>query len=188
MPIDEGRSYVPSPSAIADDRENIEQGDRILLIIEDDVNFARIMLDMAREQGFKGLVALRSDTGLAMVRHYQPDAIMLDIRLPIMDGWTVLDRLKHDPATRHIPVHILSVEEGQQRSLQQGAIAYLKKPVSSEALTKALTEIKGFVERPVKNLLVVEDDENQRHSIVELIGNSDVLQLLWVRVRKRWKP
>jgi len=166
---------VQSPSAITDDRENIEQGDRILLIIEDDVNFARIMLDMAREQGFKGLVALRSDTGLAMVRHYQPDAIMLDIRLPIMDGWTVLDRLKHDPATRHIPVHILSVEEGQQRSLQQGAIAYLKKPVSSEAITKALTEIKGFVERPVKNLLVVEDDENQRHSIVELIGNSDVV-------------
>ncbi|MBD2006456.1 MULTISPECIES: HAMP domain-containing protein [Cyanophyceae] len=175
MPIDEGRTYVQSPSAITDDRENIEQGDRILLIIEDDVNFARIMLDMAREQGFKGLVALRSDTGLAMVRHYQPDAIMLDIRLPIMDGWTVLDRLKHDPATRHIPVHILSVEEGQQRSLQQGAIAYLKKPVSSEAITKALTEIKGFVERPVKNLLVVEDDENQRHSIVELIGNSDVV-------------
>ena len=159
---------------ISDDRDDIQAGDRVLLIVEDDINFARILLDMARQQGFKALVALRSDTALAMVREYQPDAITLDIRLPVMDGWTVLDRLKHDPGTRHIPVHIISVEEVQQRSLQQGAIAYLQKPVSGEALAQALSDIKGFVERPVKNLLVVEDDETQRHSIVELIGNSDV--------------
>jgi hypothetical protein len=91
-----------------------------------------------------------------------------------MDGWMVLDRLKHNPTTRHIPVHILSVEEGRQRGLQQGAIAYLQKPVSSEAVSEALSNIKTFVERRVKNLLVVEDDETQRHSIVELIGNGDV--------------
>ncbi|MEG3842506.1 response regulator, partial [Microcoleus sp. herbarium14] len=163
----------PSPT-IADDRENIEQGDRILLIVEDDVNFARILLDMAREQGFKGLVALRSDIGLAMAREFKPTAIMLDLNLPVMDGWTVLDRLKHNPSTRHIPVHIVSVEDGRQRSLQLGAIAYLQKPVSSEALSKALTDIKGFVDRRVKNLLVVEDDETQRLSIVDLIGNHDV--------------
>ncbi|MEG5172718.1 HAMP domain-containing protein [Microcoleus sp. B3-D7] len=163
----------PSP-LISDDRENIESGDRVLLIIEDDVNFARILLDMAQEQGFKGLVALRSDIGLAMAREFKPTAIMLDLNLPVMDGWTVLDRLKHDPSTRHIPVHIVSVEEGRQRSLQLGAIAYLQKPVSREALSKALTDIKGFVERPVKNLLVVEDDETQRLSIVDLIGNHDV--------------
>ncbi|MEG3908474.1 HAMP domain-containing protein [Microcoleus sp. w2-18bC1] len=163
----------PSP-LISDDRENIETDDRVLLIIEDDVNFARILLDMAQEQGFKGLVALRSDIGLAMAREFKPTAIMLDLNLPVMDGWTVLDRLKHDPSTRHIPVHIVSVEEGRQRSLQLGAIAYLQKPVSREALSKALTDIKGFVERPVKNLLVVEDDETQRLSIVDLIGNHDV--------------
>ncbi|MBE9092749.1 HAMP domain-containing protein [Tychonema sp. LEGE 07203] len=163
----------PSPS-ISDDRENIQSGDRILLIIEDDVNFARILLDMAREQGFKALVALRSDIGLAMAREFKPTAIMLDLNLPVMDGWTVLDRLKHDASTRHIPVHIVSVEEGRQRSLQLGAIAYLQKPVSHEALSKALTDIKGFVERPVKNLLVVEDNETQRLSIVDLIGNHDV--------------
>jgi HAMP domain-containing protein/CheY-like chemotaxis protein/GAF domain-containing protein len=163
----------PSP-VIADDRENVDPGDRVLLIIEDDVNFARILLDMAREQDFKGLVALRSDIGLAMAREFKPTAIMLDLNLPVMDGWTVLDRLKHDPTTRHIPVHIVSVEEGRQRSLQLGAIAYLQKPVSGEALSKALTDIKGFVERPVKNLLVVEDDETQRLSIVDLIGNHDV--------------
>ncbi|MGB3266393.1 MAG: HAMP domain-containing protein [Microcoleus sp.] len=166
---------APYPSvSISDDRENIESGDRILLIVEDDVNFARILVDMAQEQGFKALVALRSDIGLAMAREFKPTAIMLDLNLPVMDGWTVLDRLKHDPTTRHIPVHIVSVEEGRQRSLQLGAIAYLQKPVSHEALSKALTDIKGFVERPVKNLLVVEDNETQRLSIVDLIGNHDV--------------
>jgi HAMP domain-containing protein/CheY-like chemotaxis protein/signal transduction histidine kinase len=166
---------APYPSSIiADDRENIEQGDRILLIIEDDVKFARILLDMAREQGFKGLVAVRSDIGLAMAQEFQPTAIMLDLNLPVMDGWTVLDQLKHNSTTRHIPVHIVSVEEGRQRSLQLGAIAYLQKPVTSEALTKALTDIKGFVDRQVKSLLVVEDDEIQRLSIVDLIGNTDV--------------
>ncbi len=166
---------APYPSPIvADDRENVQPGDRLLLIIEDDVNFARILLDMAREQGFKGVVALRSDIGLAMAQEFKPTAIMLDLNLPVMDGWTVLDRLKHHPNTRHIPVHIVSVEEGRQRSLQLGAIAYLQKPVSSEALSKALTDIKGFVERRVKNLLVVEDDEIQRLSIVDLIGNHDV--------------
>lgn len=160
--------------AIEDDRETIQAGDRILLILEDDINFARILLDLAREQGFKALVATRGDVGLAMAREYKPAAIMLDIRMPVMDGWTVLDRLKHDPSTRHIPIHIMTVEEGQQRSLQQGAIAYLQKPISSEALSQALSDIKRFVERPVKKLLVVEDDEIQRQSIVDLIGNSDV--------------
>jgi CheY-like chemotaxis protein len=161
-------------SAIEDDRQNILIGDRTLLIIEDDLNFARILLDLAREQNFKALVASRGDVGLAMAREFQPAAIMLDIRLPVMDGWTVLDRLKHDPNTRHIPIHIMTVEEGQKRSLQQGAIAYLQKPITSEALFHALRDIKTFVERGVKNLLVVEDNELQRRSIVELIGNGDV--------------
>jgi hypothetical protein len=165
-------SSVPNP--IADDRGEIQPGDRTLLIIEDDINFARILLDMARKEGFKSLVALRSDLGLSMAREFKPNAITLDIRMPVMDGWTVLDRLKHDPTTRHIPVHVLSVEEGRQRSLQLGALAYLQKPVTSEALTQALGEIKTYIERQVKNLLIVEDDETQRHSIVELIGNSDV--------------
>ena len=159
---------------LEDDRELIQANDRTLLIIEDDLNFARILLDMVREHGFKGLVALRGDVGLALAQEFKPSAIVLDIRLPIMDGWTVLDRLKHDPSTRHIPVHIISVEEGLQRSLQQGAIAYLQKPVSSDALMNALNAIKQFVERPVKKLLIVEDDELQRNSLIELIGNGDV--------------
>ncbi len=167
---------------IEDDRHQLQNGDReaalrdrVLLIIEDDLNFAKILLDLARNNGFKGLIAPRSDIGLAFARDYQPTAIMLDVRLPVMDGWTVLDRLKHDPKTRHIPVHMMSIEENQtRRSLQLGAIAFLQKPASSEALSKALNDIKQFVERPVKNLLIIEDDETARHSIVELIGNSDV--------------
>ncbi|HAX76549.1 MAG TPA: hybrid sensor histidine kinase/response regulator, partial [Cyanobacteria bacterium UBA11372] len=163
-----------NPPELEDDRETIQMGDRTLLIVEDDLNFARILLDLARQQGFKGLVASRGDRGLVMARELKPTAIMLDINLPVMDGWTILDRLKRDPATRHIPIHMMSVEEGQQRSLQLGAIAYLQKPVTHDTLTRALSDIKGFIDRPVKSLLIVEDDEIQRRSIVELIGNTDV--------------
>ncbi|MEH2323838.1 MAG: response regulator [Nostoc sp.] len=173
--ISPSAKVVPSlPNDIPDDREIIQPGDRILLIIEDDDKFARILLDMAREQGFKTIVALQSKQGLALAQQFKPDAIMLDIHMPEMDGWTVLDRLKHNPDTRHIPVHILSVDERQQRGLQLGAITYLQKPVSPEALTQVLTEIKGFIERQVKNLLIVEDDPVQAQSIIELIGNGDV--------------
>ena len=167
------QSY-PLTAGLNDDRTTIGIGDRVLLIVEDDVNFARILIEMAQQQGFKVITAQNGTTGLTLAQQFLPSAILLDIRLPEMDGWTVLDRLKHDQNTRHIPVHIMSVEEGRQRGLQLGAIAYLQKPLTSETISQALTKIKGFVERQVKNLLVVEDDDTQRHSIVELIGNSDV--------------
>ena len=173
-PLQPRKLLTTFPHEIPDDREIIQPGDRILLIIEDDDKFARILLDMAREQGFKAIVALQSKQGLALAQQFKPDAIMLDIYMPEMDGWTVLDRLKHKPDTRHIPVHILSVDERQQRGLQLGAITYLQKPVSPEALTQVLTDIKGFIERQVRNLLIVEDDPVQAQSIIELIGNGDV--------------
>jgi HAMP domain-containing protein/CheY-like chemotaxis protein/signal transduction histidine kinase len=160
---------------VEDDRGSIRPGDRTLLVVEDDIVFARILLGLAREMGFKGLVALRGDTGLALARQYRPDAITLDIGLPVIDGWNLLDRLKHDPRTRHIPVHIISAsDEESSRGLKLGALKVLKKPASREALGDALTEVKSFIERPVKNLLVVEDDARQRESIVALIGNGDV--------------
>jgi CheY-like chemotaxis protein len=132
------------------------------------------MLDLAREQGFKGIIAHSGEIGVALVHRYQPSAITLDIRLPDVDGYAILDRLKHDPETRHIPVHIISATEDPIRGLKQGAIAHLQKPVSREALANALTDIRGFIERKVRRLLLVEDDETQRNSIVELIGNGDV--------------
>ncbi|XHX77508.1 MAG: HAMP domain-containing protein [Stenomitos frigidus ULC029] len=175
VPLDDPLfSALLAEPAIDDDRDTIQPDDSVLLIIEDDLAFAQILLDMARQQGFKGLVAVRSDVGIAMAQELKPTAIMLDVCLPVMTGWAVLDRLKHNPATRHIPVHMMSVEEGRKRSLQLGAIAFMQKPANSEALSQALNDIKGFVERSVKHLLIVEDDETQRHSIVELIGNSDV--------------
>jgi CheY-like chemotaxis protein len=140
----------------------------VLLIIEDDPDFAELLLGMAREKRFKALVASEGDAGLALAHKFNPDAIMLDIQLPDMKGWTVLDRLKHDASTRHIPVHVISAQGELQRGLKLGAFACLQKPVTRAALTDA------FLERRVKNLLVVEDDEAQRGSILELIGDGDV--------------
>ncbi|HEX8953740.1 MAG TPA: response regulator, partial [Polyangia bacterium] len=170
------RALLMLPNELGDDRSEIRAGDRTLLIVEDDAAFARVMLELARARGFRGIVALRGDLALALAREYKPDAITLDIRLPVVDGWTVLDRLKHDSRTRHIPVHLISsVDEDQrQRALRQGALAFLRKPLDRQSVESTLDEIKGFVERRVKNLLVVEDDETQRKAIVELIGNGDV--------------
>ncbi len=161
-------------SDVQDDREAIGDDDRVVLIIEDDLSFVNILKDMAHEKGFKCLAATRGDVGVAMARHYQPDAITLDINLPVMDGWTVLDRLKHDPATRHIPVHIISLLEEAHRGMRLGAMAHLAKPVEREALEEAFTSIAGFIDRKVRNLLIVEDNDVERQSIVELIGNGDV--------------
>ncbi|HEX8213541.1 MAG TPA: HAMP domain-containing protein [Longimicrobium sp.] len=164
----------PAEVGIRDDRGSVEAGDRTVLIVENDPPFARILLDMARERGFKALVALDGESGLEMVRDYRPDAVTLDIDLPGIDGWTVLDRLKHAPETRHIPVHIVSGVGARQRGLRQGAFSYLEKPVSQEALDGAFEKIGNFLSDGVKRLLVVEDDERQRASIIELVGDDDV--------------
>jgi CheY-like chemotaxis protein/signal transduction histidine kinase/HAMP domain-containing protein len=169
-----GRARRDRPGTVHDDRASIEEGDRAVLIVENDEAFARVLLDMAREKGFKGIVALDGESGLQLVREYRPDAVTLDIDLPGIDGWTVLDRLKHNPDTRHIPVHIVSGVDKRQQGLRQGAISYLEKPVSAEALDGAFERIRSFLAEGVKRLLVVEDDERQRMSIVELIGDDDV--------------
>ncbi|WP_373049301.1 HAMP domain-containing protein [Vulgatibacter sp.] len=163
------------PPGIEDDRQQLQDGDRKVLIMEDDPGFARVLLDLAREKGFKGIVASRGDTGLALARELKPDAITLDLRLPGADGWTVLDRLKHDAATRHIPVHVITGSDANwKRGLRLGALAWLQKPASREQIGDALDSVTTFLERPVKNLLVVEDDEKQRMAIRNLIGNGDV--------------
>jgi CheY-like chemotaxis protein len=145
----------------------------VLLIIEDDEAFGRTLLGMVREHNFRGVVANTGAQGLEFARTLRPQAITLDLRLPDMDGWVVLDQLKHNPETRHIPVHVISGAENLSRGLECGAIAMLQKPVSSEALEDALGSIERFIERRVRRLLVVEDDETQRKSIVELIASGD---------------
>jgi len=171
---EEGGPAAPPAGEVEDDRDRIQQGDRVLLIVENDPNFARVLLHMAREQGFKGLVAPGGHSALALAQQFPPDAITLDIRLPDMDGWKVLEHFKNDLTTRHIPIHIISVAEAWQRGLQLGALSYLKKPVNKHALAESFAKIQSFVERRVKNLLLVEADEAHRGAMIELIGDGDV--------------
>jgi CheY-like chemotaxis protein/HAMP domain-containing protein len=159
---------------IIDDRYEIRDGDRVVLIIEDDDNLACILRDVARERGFKALVALRGDTGLALAHELKPDAIILDIKLPVMDGWTILERLKSRPDLRHIPVHVISVMEERKKAAYNGAIAYLTKPVDRQSVDDAFVLVENFIERNVRQLLVVENDKEKRDEIVSLIGDSDV--------------
>ncbi|HTO96874.1 MAG TPA: response regulator, partial [Myxococcales bacterium] len=159
---------------IEDDREHLREGDRVLLIIEDDLKFARIMVGMAREKGFKAVVATRGDTGLSLANELQPVAITLDIQLPVVDGWSILDKLKRNPRTRHIPVHVISIVEKSKKGASMGAFAWMEKPVSKEALEGAFTHMSTFVDKKVKKLLVVEDDALQQKSICELLNGEDV--------------
>jgi HAMP domain-containing protein/CheY-like chemotaxis protein/signal transduction histidine kinase len=166
------------PSEVEDDLEDVQQGDRVVLIVEDDPEFAKTVLDVARERGFKGIVALRGDSGLALARELKPDAIVLDMSLPVIDGWTVLDRLKHHPATRHIPVHIVSAApEDQGNALRAGAVAFMQKPLEKESLDAMLEEMSSFIDRNVRNVLIVEDDDTQRNALVELVGGGDDVEV-----------
>jgi len=152
-----------------------------VLIVDDDVRFAKILLDMARDKAFKAIVATRGETAIQLAKRYHPDAITLDIELPDMEGWTVLDRLKHDKSTRHIPVHIISADEESDRGLRLGAFATLQKPVTKDGLDGAFAKIKGFVERPNKTLLVIEDNQEQATAIKELIGSEGDVDITIVR-------
>jgi CheY-like chemotaxis protein len=163
---------VPNPAD--DDRDAIEPGDSVVLVIENDLTFAKVLLDMARARDFRGVVALDGRTGIDLAHQYQPDAITLDLGMPGVDGFAVLDRLKGHPDTRHIPVHIISGLERRHDGLKAGAIAYLEKPVSAEALDAAFGRIGQFLDRRVKRLLVVEDDAAQRAAIEALIAHEDV--------------
>ena len=159
---------------IADDRNAIDPGDSSLLIVEDDPHYARILLGLARDKGFKGIVATKGTQALSLARQLRPTAISLDIFLPDMLGWTVLNQLKLDPATRHIPVQIVSLEEERQHGLAHGAFAYLVKEPTTEGLELAFDRIRAFAAPRTKRLLVVEDNEIERQAIVELLGYQDI--------------
>jgi HAMP domain-containing protein/CheY-like chemotaxis protein/signal transduction histidine kinase len=161
-------------TAMSDDRSLIAPGDPSVLIVEDDETFAEIVLEFAREKNFKGIVTHLGDSVLSMARDYLPSAILLDLDLPDIDGFTVLDRLKRDPSTRHIPVHVMSSLRERERALRQGAISYINKPVNREALQEEFTRIQKFLMGGKRSLLVVDDEKMQRDSIVSLIGDSDL--------------
>jgi CheY-like chemotaxis protein len=165
---------LPREERILDDRSEISPGDAAALIVEDDPHYARVLLGLARDKGFKGLVATRGHEAIALARQYQPTVITLDIFLPDMLGWTVLNNLKLAPETRHIPVQIITIEEEQQHGLSHGAFSYLVKPATTEGLESAFDRVKTFVTPRTKQLLVVEDNTLEQQSIVELLGHNDV--------------
>ena len=161
-------------ASVLDDRGLVTPGDPSVLIVEDDERFAKVVLEFAREKNFKAIVTHRGDSTLSLARDYLPSAILLDLDLPDIDGFTVLDRLKRDPSTRHIPVHVMSSLRERERALRQGAISYINKPVEREALNEEFKRIQKFLMGGKRSLLVVEDDPAQRDAIVSLIGNNDI--------------
>ena len=184
-PVDETLDIIlPAPSSapvavvhdidIEDDRHMIRPNDPVLLIVEDDITFARILMDMARDRGIKALVALRGGIALTLAREFSPGAITLDITLPDMAGWTILDRLKHDPQTRHIPVHVITGDENRRRGLALGAMTYLEKTVTTDNLNAAFDTIHYSIQPRTKKLLLVAEDESRRTSLQELLGGKGV--------------
>jgi HAMP domain-containing protein/CheY-like chemotaxis protein/signal transduction histidine kinase len=167
-------AVAKSEEVVPDDRDEIVDGDSVLLIVDDDPHYARVLLGLAHDKGFKGIVANRGQAALSLAREYVPAAITLDVFLPDMLGWTVLNNLKMDAVTRHIPVQMLSVEEERQHGLSHGALSYLVKPATTEELESAFDRIKDYVVPHTKRLLVVEDNDIERTGIVELLSHDDI--------------
>ncbi|KEY19185.1 response regulator [Kaistella antarctica] len=150
------------PEAIDDDRENIEEGDKIILIIEDDTAFAKILLNFARSRNYKVIATVRGDIGIELAQHYKPLAILLDIQLPIMDGWQVMEALKSNPVTKPIPVHIMSSMKFKQESLLRGAVDFINKPFALEQMQEVFKKLENALVRSPKKVLIVE--ENEQHA------------------------
>jgi len=168
------QQQVAAAESILDDRDTLEKDEKTILVVEDDPKFARLLLKLCHERGLKCLATPLGEEGLILAEKYMPQAIILDIKLPGMDGWAVLENVKENPKIRHIPVHIMSVEESTMEAFRKGAVGYLKKPINKAELDEAFHKLTDVFSKKVKNLLVVEDDENLRKSIIKLIGNGDV--------------
>ncbi len=164
---------LPAP-AVDDDRENIGEQDKVLLVIEDDLAFAGVLKDLSHDRGFKFIHAGDGETGLELVAEHTPDAIILDINLPGIKGWDVLDALKRNTRTRHIPVHIMSVEKASQVAVNKGAIGFYTKPLDRAHLQEAFDRMESVASGKMKKLLVIEDEAVVRNSIIKLIGNQDI--------------
>jgi CheY-like chemotaxis protein/HAMP domain-containing protein/putative methionine-R-sulfoxide reductase with GAF domain len=170
----ETSNLINAEIQVADDRENITAGDKVILIADDDPTFSSVILEVARQGGFKGVISLSGSNVISLARRFRPAAITLDIKMPDIDGWALLDRLKHDHQTRHIPVYLMSGRRGRKRALKAGALGFYEKPVPKETLSELFEKINQFISQDKRQLLIIEDDEVQRNSLVELIGSHDV--------------
>jgi CheY-like chemotaxis protein/HAMP domain-containing protein/signal transduction histidine kinase len=159
---------------VLDDRADLQPDDAILLIVDDDPHYARVVRDLSHDKGFKALVATNGADALALARQFHPTAISLDVFLPDMLGWTVLNHLKQDPSTRHIPVQMLTLDEDRQHGLARGAFSFVTKPTTPEELANAVGRIRDYSEPRRKRLLIVEDNPAEQLSISELLGHDDI--------------
>ena len=175
MPAADVPRLVERPiDRMPDDRENITPGDTTLLIVEDDPHYARVLHDLAHGVGLKVLIALKGSEALALATEYTPSAVSLDVFLPDMLGWTVLSQLKQNPATRHIPVQMITLDEDRQHGLARGAFSFVSKPTTTEGVEAAFHRLKNFVGQGKKRLLIVEDNPVEQMSIAELLGHEDI--------------
>lgn len=159
---------------IEDDINNIDENDRVVLIIEDDYNFASVLLNLAHEHDFKGIISLDGESGLHLADYHKPAAIILDIGLPGMDGYEVMKRLKHNNNTRHIPVHFISAVDSDIKAYKMGAIGYLTKPVEKKQIDNVFDKIENIISKPIKKLLIVEDEDIMRKSIINLMKGENI--------------
>jgi signal transduction histidine kinase/DNA-binding response OmpR family regulator len=171
---DQAVNQAPKLAMMVDDRENIGLDDKSILMIEDDQKFSKILMELAQEKGFKCIITGNGETGLQFAEQYQPNAIILDVGLPHLDGLAVMERLKDNIHTRHIPIHVISAAERQLEAKKMGAIGYLHKPINMEQLEEALVQIGKFITRKVKNLLVIADSESHQQNILSLVKTEDV--------------
>lgn len=173
LPV-QGEKSMCFSAPLPDDREQLTTGDKSILIIEDDLDFVRVLQEMIRKRGFPVLVASNGESGIALADHFVPSAIVLDVMLPHIDGWRVIHSLKDNPRTRHIPVHFITCLEDRQKALSMGAIGFITKPVSMEQLNNVLLTIEGSLAKSVKQLLIVEDNAAEAKSMVALLENEGV--------------
>ncbi|MET0572257.1 MAG: response regulator, partial [Pedobacter agri] len=162
------------PQEIEDDRDNIQPDDKVILIVEDDTPFAKTLLDFTRKRSYKGLVAVRGDVGIEMAKAYKPLAILLDIQLPIKDGWQVMEELKSDPATRPIPVHIMSSLQVKKESLLKGAVDFINKPFAFEHMQEIFSKLEHALSRHPKKVLIVEENEQHAKALSYFLSNFNI--------------
>ncbi|MCG2792605.1 MAG: response regulator [Weeksellaceae bacterium] len=159
------------PEDVEDDRDQISEGDKVILIVEDDTNFAKALLKFARLQGYKGIVVVRGDYALSAALQYPPAAILLDVQLPVKDGWQVMDELKSNPKTKPIPVHIMSAMQVRKESLMKGAIDFINKPIAMDQMNDVFKKIEEALQKSPQKVLIVEENEKHANALSYFLSN-----------------
>ncbi|WP_432670794.1 response regulator [Flavobacterium sp. SM2513] len=174
--IEDRNKYISNviPESVPDDRDYIVENDKVILIVEDDVNFAKSLLEFTRDRGYKGVVTVRGDYALNLALNYKPLGVLLDIQLPIKSGWEVMEELKSNPLTKHIPVHIMSSHKLKQESLLKGAVNFLDKPVAFEKLPEIFKRIEHYVNRESQKVLIIEDNTKHASALSSFLESNNI--------------